>query len=264
VSIIKNVLISVLIIVLGVGIARTVKKVTIRGLGEHIDINIRTLLGQILYVSVMTLAIFWVLPLWGVEFTAPVAALGLLTVAFTVAIQDILKNLVAGLYLLVEHPFHIGDQVTTSDYTGVVKDVQLRATRLHLRSGEEVAIPNSLIFGGIVVNNTFYEERRATITVTLAQEDFSQEQTPEQILNTISALDVVLAKPEPTLTVSSFTGAVGGYTGLASGYTGKTVTLTVRFWIASRQFSVVTDVMYALRQALPNADLAVRESAGDI
>jgi len=256
---------SILIIALGVGIARTLKKATINSLGEQrIDINIRTLLGRTLYFIVLSFAIFWMLSLWSVSLTVPVAAIGALTVAFTFAIQDILKDLVAGLYILVERPFHIGDQVTTSNYTGVVEDVQLRATKLHLLSGEEVTIPNSLIFGGTVVNNTFYDKRRATIPVTLAPEDFSQEQTPEQILNTISALDVVMAKPEPALTVSSFTGTVGGYTGLISGYTGKTVTLTVRFWIASRQFSAVTEVMYALRQALPHADFAVRESAGDI
>jgi small-conductance mechanosensitive channel len=131
-------------------------------------------------------------------------------------------------------------------------------------SGEEVTIPNSLVFGGIVINNTFYDERRATILVTLAQEDFVQDETPALIVKTIKEVGSVMVKPEPTVTVSSITGTVSGYTGTVSGYTGKALTLTVRFWVASGQLTTVTEVMCSLREALPKADLVVRDSAGDV
>jgi small-conductance mechanosensitive channel len=239
-------------------------KLIMRGLEERrIDINLRTLLGRIFYVTVFILIIFWILSIWNVPIGIPVAAIGIVTVALTVAVQDILKDLFAGLYILMERPFHIGDQVTTANYTGKVEEVQIRATKLRLVSGEEVTIPNSMVFGGIVVNNTFYGERRATITVTLAQDDFVKDETPQQVLKTITEVATVKAKPEPTVTLSGFTGAISGYTG-ASGYTTKTITLTARFWIESGQVSTVTEVMYALRAAFPTADLAVRESAGDI
>lgn len=252
-----NLIETLLIIALGVGIARTLVALTIRSMGEsRIDINIRTLIQRICYIVMLIFIAFWVLSIWQIPITFPVAAIGILTVALTVAIQDILKDLVAGFYILMEHPFHIGDQITIGDqgnvasHTGKVEDVQIRATKLRLVSGEEVAVPNALIFGSIVVNNSFYGERRATIIVKLPEEDFVREETPGQILKALQEIAIILAKPEPSIALS--------------GLSEQHVSLIVRFWIAQGQQSAVTEALYALRAALPHADLTVQESAGDV
>jgi ribosomal protein L21E len=83
-------------------------------------------------------------------------------------------------------------------------------------------------------------------------------------VKTIKEVGSVMVKPEPTVTVSSITGTVSGYTGTVTGYTGKALTLTVRFWVASGQLTTVTEVICSLREALPKADLVVRDSAGDV
>lgn len=248
---------TILVIVLGYGTARTIMNVTIRGLGENrIDVNIRTLIGRIFFIIIVIIAIFWLLAIWHVAIDLPVAVLGTLTVAFTFAIQDILKDLVAGFYILMERPFHIGDLITIGDqaqsaaHTGVVEDVQIRATKLRIVSGEQITVPNMLVFGGIVTNNSFYGERRATISVTLPLEAFDKKAIPELILQILKDDETVIAKPEPTVMISS--------------YTGQLVTLTVRFWIASGQVASISEVMYTLRTALPAADIAVVESAGNI
>jgi small-conductance mechanosensitive channel len=249
-----NLVQTLLLIGLGVGIARTVRTLTIRALGENrIDINIRTAIGRVFYFVILTFAIFWILSIWQISIGIPVAAVGIVTVAITVAIQDILKDLVAGFYILLERPFHIGDQISTGNtpsYTGKVEDVQLRATKLRLVSGEEVTIPNSLIFGNIVVNNTYYSDRRATITITLPTEEFVKGETVEKILTAIGEVESVMVKPEPTAALI--------------GYTEKNALLTVRFWIANGHLSTVSDVIYALHAALPHADVTVRESGGDV
>ena len=248
---------TVLVIVLGVGIARTLMKITVRGLGENrIDINIRTLIGRIFYIITVLITIFLILAIWHVAIELPVAVLGTLTVAIVFAIQDILKDLVAGFYILMERPFHIGDQITIGDetkspsHTGVVEDVQIRATKLRIVSGEQLTVPNSLVFGGIVINNSFYGERRATISVTLPQEEFVKDETSERIIKALKEIETLAPKPEPTVMVS--------------GYTGNSITLTVRYWIANRQLSTISEVMYTLRTILPNADLAILEPAGNI
>ncbi len=248
---------TVLIIALGVGIARTLMKIAVRGLGENrIDINIRTLIGRIFYIITLIITIFLILAIWQVGITLPVAVIGTLTVAITFAIQDILKDLVAGFYILLERPFHIGDQITVGDetkspsHTGVVEDVQIRATKLRIVSGEQLTVPNSLVFGGIVINNSFYGERRATITVTLPQEEFVKDETPDQIIKALKEIETVSPKPEPTVMIS--------------GYTGNSITLLVRYWVAHQQLAAVSEVIYTLRTLLPNADLAVQEAAGNI
>jgi len=248
---------TLLTIALGVGVARTLVALTIRGLGENrIDINIRILIRRIFYFAMLIFIAFWVLSIWQIPITLPVAAIGILTVALTVSIQDILKDLVAGFYILMERPFRIGDQVTIGDqanvasHTGKVEDVQIRATKLRLVSGEEVVVPNALVFGSIVINNTSYGERRATIIVKLPEEDFVKEETSGQILKALQETGTILAKPEPSIALS--------------GMSEQHVSLTVRFWITHGQQSAITEALYALRAALPHADLIVQESAGDV
>lgn len=248
---------TVLVIVLGVGVARTVMKVAVRHFGENrLDINLRTLIGRIFYIITIIVAFFWILAIWHIAIALPVAVIGTLTVAFTFAIQDILKDLVAGLYILMERPFYIGDLITIGDqtnvasHTGIVENVQIRATVLRLVSGEQVTVPNALVFGGIVINNTHYEERRATITVTLPQATFDKTTTLDTILKTIQSQATILAKPEPNIMISSFTG--------------HHVTLTVRFWLPNQDVASISEVMYTLRTALPDADLTVVEAAANL
>ncbi len=252
-----NLIQTLLIIALGVGFARTLKTLIVRNLGaNHIDINTRTLFGRICYFVILTLVVFWILTIWQISIGVPVAALGILTVVFTVAIQDVLKDLFAGFYILIEHPFHIGDQITIGDqvnltgHTGKVEDVQIRTTKLRLVSGEEVSVPNALVFSSIVINHSFQGERRAIIIVKLPEEQFVKDETHKQIMKALEEVDAVQAKPEPSITLI--------------GLSEKTISLDVRFWIAHGQFSAVSEAIYALHAALPDADLTVQESPGNV
>jgi small-conductance mechanosensitive channel len=247
-SVIWSFIQGLLILFIGIGIARTTVRLLQRQ--GHIDINLRTFLERILNILVITITIFWVLSIWQISIAVPVAVISIITVAMAFAIQDIIKDLVAGFYILMERPFHIGDEISTATYTGQVENIEIRATKLRLVSGEQITIPNSMVFGGIVVNNTYYGERRATITLTLKQEEFLREKTPAQILDALKEVDTVMVKPEPSIHIS--------------GYNGPSLTLTLRFWIANRQLATVSEVMYTLRTVLPNADLAVVESAGNV
>ena len=254
---------SALIILLAIGVGRTLLKiVTVGTAKEHIGINISILLGRILYTVVLFIAVLLILTIWNIQFGIPAAVISVITVGFTFVLQDLLKNIVAGIYLLVEGPFHIGDMISTDVYTGKVEDVQLRATKLRIASGEQVIVPNSMLFSGIVVNKTIYDERRTTITITIPLDTYDKDQTSECILNTIKGITDVMIKPEPTLSLSSVAGAFGNSTGTVSGYTGEIITLTLRFWIPEGQDSIVSNAMLALRNALPNADLTIREPVG--
>ncbi|MDQ6644884.1 MAG: mechanosensitive ion channel family protein [Chloroflexota bacterium] len=243
-------------IVLGVGVGRTMMKVIIHALNNNrIDINLRVLIGRIFFIIVMIIDAFWVFTIWGLAIAFPVTIIGALTVTFTIAFQDILKDLVAGFYILMERPFHIGDSITIGNaayaplHTGVVENIELRATKLRITSGEQVTVPNALVFGGIVINNSFYNERRATISITLPIAEFVKEEMFTRITKTLEECDMVVDKPEPTVVVSS--------------YTGQQVILIVRFWMKSEKFASISEVMYTLRTAFPPADLSFVESAGE-
>jgi small-conductance mechanosensitive channel len=263
-TILKDFIITVLIIILGIGVGRTLMKLIVGRLGaERLDINIRTLIGRIFYSFIIMVSVFWILSLWQVSIDVPIAVISALSVAFTFAIQDILKDLVAGLYILFERPFHIGDLITIATYTGKVENVELRATKIRLTSGEEITVPNAMIFGGVAVNNSRFDERRASITLTMPQEEFNKDETPGRVIKIVRELESVLVKPEPHIYVTHYAGTFGGTTGQNTGYNSQIVILTLHFWMPTGRYDTVTEVMSALHAALPNVDLQVEDSGGN-
>jgi small-conductance mechanosensitive channel len=249
----EQLLATILLIALGIGIARTAESLTLRGLSEkRIDINLRTFISRICYFTTLLIIGFWALSIWNIPLGIPATAIGIITVLVSFSVQDILKDLVAGFYLLVERPFFIGDQISVTIapaiYVGKVENIQLRATKLRLIGGEEITIPNALLFGNAVINNTYYSERRVAITVTLPEGDFSPDETAERIQKGLTEISTIMPKPEPTV--------------LLSKYAGEKVTLLVRFWIASNETIDVSETMHMLHKLLPTAELAVIEPTG--
>ncbi len=245
---------TLILLALAIGVARTFNSLTVRGLHENrVDINLRILIGRIFYIITMIVACFWIFSIWQISLTSLVAVASVLTVAASFAVQDILKDLVAGLYLLFERPFFIGDQITVPIappliYVGRVEDVRLRATRLRLVGGEEITIPNAILFSGAVLNNTYYGERRATVVVTLPEADFSRTETAKSIIQTLKGLTTIIEKPEPVVLFNS----------IADGK----IKLVARFWLASGQILDISDAIYALHDLLPMAELLSHEPDG--
>src|SRR5579864_693326 len=94
---------------------------------------------------------------------------GFLALAFSLAFQDILKNFIAGIFLLLERPFRLGDEITVDNHTGTVENIEMRTTTLRTADGEQVLTPNSLVYTGTIINRTRYPTRLFTVTAKMAQ-----------------------------------------------------------------------------------------------
>jgi MscS family membrane protein len=81
-----------------------------------------------------------------------VASLGVGGLAFALAAQQTLANLLGSLIIMFEKPFSIGDSVHVSNHSGVVEDVGFRSIRLKTKTGSLVTIPSSQIVNGAVEN----------------------------------------------------------------------------------------------------------------
>ena len=247
-TIIINIIETFLLLCIGLGIARTIKKRTITGLGQnHIDSNIQIFVGRIFYFVVIIIAAFWILSIWQISIGVPVTIISVLTVAITVAIQDILKNLVAGFYILLERPFHIGDQINiqinTVPFIGRIENIELRTTKLRILSGEQVTIPNALIFNNPVINNSFYVEKKTTIIITVSKQIFFQDQKSQTILQVFKNFKKI--KNEPIITLISCTE--------------EKVTVAVRFWIENQYNDIIVQILLALSETFPKAELAIQD-----
>ena len=122
------------------------------------DIHLRVLAGRFLYLAVFIYGLLWAVDVLGVSPTALVAGLGVLGLAASLALQDILKSFCAGVYLLFERPFHLGDDIKIKDFRGRVVDIGIRTTVLHTVDGQEVIVPNSVVLADVVVNQARYRK----------------------------------------------------------------------------------------------------------
>src|SRR5205085_6689901 len=100
-----------------------------------------------------------VLALFGIDASVILATFGAAGLAIGLAAQDVLKSVFAGVYLLFERPFLLGDEIEVKDRVGRVEHVGLRATSLRTVDNTRIVVPNVVIFTEIVSNRS---ERRIT------------------------------------------------------------------------------------------------------
>ena len=81
----------------------------------------------------------------GLNISALLASAGLIGVAISIVTQDSLKDLVAGIYILADDRFGVGDTVAIGAYEGRVEKLNLRATQLRDMSGRLITISNRSI-----------------------------------------------------------------------------------------------------------------------
>jgi small conductance mechanosensitive channel len=115
------------------------------------DLGLAILLGRFGYVCVLVVGVLLVLPIFGLNPTAVFATVGVIGLGVSLAMQDVLKNVFAGVYLLVERPFRPGETIKVRDFVGTVETVNLRTTTLRA-AGEVVFIPNAILFAEILIN----------------------------------------------------------------------------------------------------------------
>src|SRR6266436_1729941 len=118
-------------------------------------------------IVVLTALVIGVIAAFSELFGSPAlvfGGFGFLALAFSLAFQDILKNFIAGLFMLLERPFRLGDEITVDNHTGIVENIEMRATTLRTNEGEQVLIPNALVYTGTIVNRTRYPTRLFTLT----------------------------------------------------------------------------------------------------
>lgn len=119
----------------------------------------------------------------GVDVGALIAGLGIGGVAIALAAQDTAKNIFAGMMILFDRPFKIGELITIDGTTGYVEDMGIRSTKLRTYSGQLVVIPNYKTADSNLTNITREPSRRIELNVGLTYST-----TPEQMRQAMDIL----------------------------------------------------------------------------
>ena len=102
----------------------------------------RVLAARILETTLLVIGIIVALSLLGISPTGLLTGLGLATVGLSFALQDLIVNFVAGLELLGQAPFELGDEITVGDVKGKVRHIGSRTTVIESNLGESITVPN--------------------------------------------------------------------------------------------------------------------------
>jgi len=167
VSLLPNMALAIVIFVLFLFLASAVKSVVRRfSQRRQRRLSLGILLGQLAHTTVSVLGFLIALSVVAPSFHASdlIKMLGIGSVAIGFAFQNILQNFLAGILLLLQEPFKLGDQISVTGLEGRVDDIQTRATIISTTDGHRAVIPNAVLFTNpVVVSKALPREEARTV-----------------------------------------------------------------------------------------------------
>lgn len=165
--ILANVLPALLILVIGIVIVYFLRKLVGTLLKKSkLEKAAHSLINSVVSVVLYLLLGLIVASSLGIDVTGIVALASVLTLAVSLAVQNMLANVLGGLTLLSTDPFDAGDFVEVAGQSGTVQEIGLTYTKLTTPDNKEISIPNSSVVSSEIVNYTTNGTRRIDIQVS--------------------------------------------------------------------------------------------------
>lgn len=174
---------------------------------------------------------------------AVLGSAGVIGLVVGFAFKDIAENYMAGVLLSLRRPFAPDDHLVIDKYEGKVIALTSRATLLMTLDGNQVSLPNSLVFKSVVTNYTSNPKRRFDFVVPVDTTE-SVSRARELGLAAIAGVDGVLADPAPSFAMD--------------GYAAKGFDLRFLGWVDQRRNDVGkvrTEAMREVRGAFAQAGI---------
>ena len=177
---------------------------------NRIDDIIFELLARFSGFIILATAIIIALDLLGVNVMPFIAGAGIAGVAIGFAAKDTLSNLIAGILLIIDRPFEVGDRIEvwsapagTSTWGDVI-DIGLRATKIKTTDNIVIIIPNNEIMLRDIINYTTITEKiRVRINIGIAY-DADMQLAKDIILKVADSAAWVAKHPPPAVVVKKF------------------------------------------------------------
>ncbi len=214
---------ALVVLVIGVILARLLSKGADRALSRatHIEPTVAKFLSNIIKYMLWVVVAVTVLTQFGVQTTSIIAALGGLALAVGLALQGTLSNVAAGVMILIQRPFRVGEAITAGIVTGVVRGIGLFTTEIVQHDGLYVMVPNNELWNKPIINYTRMPTRRFELLVGIGYDD-SIEAARRELLDLADAEQRVLAEPAPQVFVAALADSA--------------VTMGMRVWCKTEDF----------------------------
>jgi small conductance mechanosensitive channel len=192
---------GIFILVMGWTLASYVKRWLEAGL-KHLplDLTLKPLIASLARYALLIITLVLVMGQFGVQTTSLIAVIGAAGLAIGLAMQGTLSNVAAGVMLLILRPFRVGQFVQAGGQQGTVREIGLFTTIMVTRDLNYLSVPNSAIFGGLIINYSRERLRRVVFDVPV---DYANDldRVEKIMLAAISADKRVMQDPAPTVVV---------------------------------------------------------------
>lgn len=177
---------------------------------------------------------------------------GVLGIILGFAFKGIAENFLSGMLLAIRSPFSPGDEIKVGDFSGVVKDLNMRGTTIMDYNGNLVSIPNAIVIQSIVTNITANNKTRGIINLTLSYGS-PLEKVLSSIKQTLCQIQDILQEPAPFI-VAEQLGPAG-------------ITLGVYYWFNNKKTSTMaikSKVISSVRAELLKMGVDLPDQAREI
>ncbi len=221
---------ALLILVIGIVIIKLVNKILKTALNKtKLEKAAHSLILSVANVALYIILGLIVATKLGIDVTSIVALASVLTLALSLALQNMVSNVIGGFTILSTTPFHSGDYVEIAGQAGTVTEINMAYTELTTPDGKLISIPNAAVVAAQIVNYSAEPVRRVEVTVSASYNCAVQE-----VIGALCAagtVDKALADPAPVAYVV--------------GYGESAINYSLRVWCNNADY---WDVFFAVNQ----------------
>ncbi len=207
---------SVVIVVI---VAKMVSLYLKRALSDRMDRGELDKLTRGIQIAIILLGVWFALPSFNFDVGQLLVVGGTVGLIIAFASQKIVSNLGSGIFILIERPIRIGDDIRVNGVSGTVDQIRILSTIVKTSDGVYVRVPNEQVFSSDIFNYVTNPARRIEYTVIIGYRE-NAGQVMDAIMTLLEEHPFVLAHPAPAIFVSAL-----GESGME---------ITIHVWTPSR------------------------------
>ena len=164
-----------------------------------------------------------------IDVSSIIALASVLTLALSLALQNMVSNIIGGFTILYTGPFHSGDYVEIAGQGGTVQEINMTYTKLSTADNKVISIPNSAVVAAQIVNYSSMDTRRVEVAVSASYDAPTQKVIDALVL--AGTVDNALLEPAPRAVIT--------------GYGESAIQYSLRLWVKTEDY---WDVYFAVNQ----------------
>ncbi|MDD1673227.1 MAG: mechanosensitive ion channel family protein [Methanomicrobiales archaeon] len=236
---------NLVVVVIILGISSIVIQIINLNLKKALSDKIRKheleVLLKVVRYTIIFLAVISVLPLLSIDLTGLLLAGGFAGLVIGFASQSVVSNLISGIFLVIERPIKIGDEIAIGEIEGYVEDIRFLSTVVRSYDGTYIRLPNEKVFTSVITNYVEDVARRILYPIGISYRDDVTRATGI-IEGVLASNPYALKNPAPNIYVDS----LGE----------NSVNIVVRFWTPSTEYTgVKNELLWRMKEALDKAKI---------